>query len=243
MQGLSNLVAHTPGDIYSEDDYLVLHNGRPVIYDDPSTFPLLSQTGRWDDFGFHQSLRDRRFGLIILWPGSGRLTASESQVFDENYKLAYADVLNSYVPKPVPDSPQYPVSCRLALGTDEVRLNGYSLAPGVIERGIQPGEVLQVAVDWEAVTPLKKSYASFAHLVDENGKMLAGNDEPDTGASRPTTAWSPGRQIIDNLAIPVPRDTAPGRYRLVVGMYSNDAGNCPRWFRLALIPPIYMVGQ
>ena len=81
-----------------------------------------------------------------------------------------------------------------------------------------------MAVDWEAATPLKKSYASFAHLVDENGKMLAGDDEPDTGASRPTTAWSPGQQIIDNLAIRVPRDTAPGRYRLVVGMYSNDAG-------------------
>ena len=138
MQGLSNLVAHTPGDIYSEDDYLVLHNGRPVIYDDPSTFPLLAQTGRWDDSGFDQSLRDRRLGLIILWPGSGRLTASESQVFDENYKLAYADILNTYVPKPVPDLPQYPVTCHLALGTDEVRLNGYSLAPGVAERGIQP---------------------------------------------------------------------------------------------------------
>jgi hypothetical protein len=183
---------------------------------------LLAQAGRWDDSVFKQSLRDRRFGLVLLWPGSGRLTAAESQVFDENYTLAYADVLDSYVPKMIPDSPQYSLSCRLVLGADEVELQGYSLGPGVAERGVQPGGVLQVSVDWRAITSLHGSYASYVHLVDDSGKLLAGRDEPATGTGQPTTAWAVEKPIVDNLRLPLPADMPPGRYRLVVGMYAND---------------------
>ena len=225
MQGLSRIIASTPGDIYSEDDYLLLHNGRPVIYDDPSTFPILAEDGRWDDSVFNQSLRDRRFGLIILWPGSGRFTSVGYRAFTDNYKLADADSLHSYAPKVVPDTPQYALSCRLALEGDVVQLNGYSLGPAVAERGIQPGAVLQVTINWQAATQLHGSYASFVHLVGSDGNTLAARDEPATGSGQPTTAWSPNQPITDNLAIPIPADAPPGRYSLVAGMYANNAGN------------------
>jgi hypothetical protein len=238
MQGFSNLVERTPGDIYSEDDYLILHNGRQVIYDDPSTFPLLAQAGRWDDSLFVQSLRDRRFALVFLWPGSGRLTSAERRIFDENYELAYAGSLDTYLPKLIPDTPQYPLACRLALGTDTIQLDGYSLSPGVAEHGVRPGEVLRVAVNWQAAAPVQGSYASFVHLVDANGQMLAGRDEPATGTGQPTSAWSPVKPAIDDLAVPVPADAAPGRYRLVVGMYANDGGKLT-----ALVPTCPDPGQ
>lgn len=225
MQGISNLIAQTPGDLYSEDDYLILHSGRPVIYDDPSTFPLLAQAGRWDDSGFKQALRDRRFALVILWPGSGRFTSDERAVFDQDYTLAYADVLDTYAPKIVPDAPEYSLACRMMLGTDTVRLNGYSLAPGVAGHGVRPGDVLRVSVYWAANAGLHGSYASFAHVVDENGKMLAGRDEPATGSGKPTTAWPPGHIVTDDLAIPIPKNATPGRYRVVIGMYANNGGS------------------
>lgn len=224
MQSLSSIIANTPGDLYSEDDYLVLRSGRPVIYDDPSTFPLLAEAGRWDDSVFKQSLRDRRFALAILWPGSSRLTNAERQVFEENYSLESADSLDIYVPRPVPDAPQYPLTCSLALGTDQIRLDGYSLAPGIARTGVRAGDVLHVAVRWRATAQLHGSYASFVHLVDAGGQMLAGHDEPATGAGKPTTAWTPGQSVIDDLAVPVPADVPAGRYRLVVGMYTNEQG-------------------
>ena len=224
MQSLSDLISRTPGDIYSEDDYLVLHSGRPVLYDDPSTFPILAESGRWDDSVFNRALRDRRFGLIILWPGSGRWTSEGYKAFEDDYKLAYADSLETYLPKLVPDEPQYPISCRLQLGSDAILIDGYSLSPGVAGRGVRPGEVLHIALTSQAAVQLRRSYASFVHIIDESGKVLAGRDEPATGAGRPTTEWSPGKRVTDDIAVPVPADAPPGRYRLVLGMYVNDGG-------------------
>ena len=224
MTGLSDVIARSPGDLYSEDDYLILHSGRPVIYDDPSTFPLLAAAGRWDDSVFVQSLRDRRFSLILLWPGSGRLIGAERQAFLDSYELKYPDSIETYVPKAIPDAPQYALACRLTGGADAVTLSGASLSPGVAWRGVAPGDVLHVVPVWQATQPLGRSYASFVHLVDARGQTRAARDEPATGAGRPTTAWPPGQQIVDDLAVPIPADMPAGRYQVVIGLYFNDGG-------------------
>ncbi|MGB1286087.1 MAG: hypothetical protein ACPG7F_06105, partial [Aggregatilineales bacterium] len=38
-----------------------------------------------------------------------------------------------------------------------------------------------------------------------------------------TTDWQPGEAVIDNHALPLPPDIAPGTYQLILGLYDlND---------------------
>jgi hypothetical protein len=93
------------GNIYSEDTYLLLSNGRPVVYDDPFMFVSLANVGKWDDSVFNAHLKERYFSLILLERGSGRFTREGKQLFQDNYQLLYEDIRDSYIPKPPPSSP------------------------------------------------------------------------------------------------------------------------------------------
>ena len=98
MRLISNLIAQTKGDIYSEDAYLLLANGRKVTYDDAFMFNALTKAGRWDDFVYNKKLSDRSFALILLEHGLGRFTQTGREIFDSNYNLLYEDIRDSYVP-------------------------------------------------------------------------------------------------------------------------------------------------
>lgn len=224
MRTLSRLIASHPGDIYSEDAYLILSNGRRVLYDDPSTFVPLANLEKWDDGVLNQSLRDRRFALILLQRGSGRWTPEGLATLHDNYTLQFPDFIDTYVPKMIPNQPQYGLACTLAENDQSVALEGYSLSPGVTWRGILPGETLRATFHWRAQQRLRHNYASFLHLVNAQGERVAGQDNPATGAPQPPTAWEPGRVITDIAAIPIPPDLPPGRYQLVAGMYRLDGG-------------------
>ena len=47
----------------------------------------------------------------------------------------------------------------------------------------------------------------------------------DTLGFLPTTAWRPGRQVVDQQSIPLPDTLAPGQYRLIVGWYYPVTGD------------------
>jgi hypothetical protein len=98
MRYLSALVAKTPGDIYSEDLYLLLSNGRRVLYDDPSTLVPLANAGRWDESALVSAINDRRFALILFWDGSTRWTGRGFSAFRRSYKLKAHGTINAYVP-------------------------------------------------------------------------------------------------------------------------------------------------
>jgi len=65
-------------------------------------------------------------------------------------------------------------------------------------------------------------YQVFAHLLDAQGKMVAGNDGPPRQGLYPTSFWSPGEIIADerHWALDVP----PGEYQLEVGFYQLSTG-------------------
>ncbi len=105
MKQLSYLVSSMQGNIYSEDTYLLLSNGRPVVYDDPFMFVSLANVGKWDDNVFNAHLKERYFSLILLERGSGRFTREGKQLFQDNYQLLYEDIRDSYVPKSPSTSP------------------------------------------------------------------------------------------------------------------------------------------
>jgi hypothetical protein len=221
MEALSRLVSGTPGDILSDDAYLLLHNGRRDIYDDTFMLVSLAQLGKWDDARFVQSIRDRRFSLLLLFD-LDRWSPEQSQALADNYALKFPDVLSTYVPFVSPASPQSRLSCRLSGPHDTFSLQGYSLAPGVASNGVAPGDVLRTTLYWRSAVPPALDYATYVHLLDKSGNGVAGQDNPRTGSPRPTSAWKAGAVVTDTASIPIPATLAQGRYRLVAGMYNVD---------------------
>jgi hypothetical protein len=221
MNALSTLVASTPGDILSDDAYLLLHNGRRDLYDDTFMLVSLRALGHWDDAAFVQSLRDRRFSLLFLFD-LDRWSPTERQALSDDYSLKFHDILSTYSPLVTPASPQYGLTCKLSNTRDSLALQGYSLAPGVASDGIARGQVLRTTLYWRPASQPKGDYASFLHLVDDQGQSVASQDNPHTGAASPTTQWKAGSVVTDTASIPIPAGLAPGAYRLVAGMYSAD---------------------
>ncbi|HSN76791.1 MAG TPA: glycosyltransferase family 39 protein [Anaerolineae bacterium] len=102
-----------------------------------------------------------------------------------------------------------------------IRLLGYELA----QTSVQPGEMLDLTLYWQAEEPVTARYKVFTHLLGEvwnagNGNFIWGQvDSEPAGGEAPTTAWTPGAVIADHYTIPVAPDAPPGPYRLEVGLY------------------------
>jgi hypothetical protein len=82
------------------------------------------------------------------------------------------------------------------------------------------GEELRVTLYWRTRRGLEGVYSTFVHLVDEEGQRVAGSDQQPGGAFYPTDLWRPGEILRDEHVFTVPPETSPGKYRLLVGMYS-----------------------
>jgi hypothetical protein len=221
MRTMSRLVAGIPGDVYSENAHLLLANGKRVIYDDASTFVPLANMGRWDESAFVQSLRDRRFELVLLQQGSGRWTPAGLQAFQDNYTVKFRSVVETYEARLDPPVPQYSLDCTLSREEDTVTLQGYTLGPGVAQNGVRRGDTLHATLYWQPRNKLRHSYATYLHLVNAKGEQVASRDNPATGAIEPTTLWDPSRVVTDTATLPIPANLQPGRYKMITGMYQH----------------------
>ena len=222
MQGRQKLVQAAVGDIYSEDDTLLLLNGRQPVYDDPDTIATMGDRGGWDERQLVQDLRDRRFPLVLLRHGAWRWSRAAGAAFAAGYDLTFAGTLDVYKPKVYPDGPARRFDCDLGHPA-ELRLLGASLSPGAGQAGVSAGSDLKIALDWQAVRA-PGDYATFVHLLDSAGKQVAGRDNPHSATGQPTTAWSldqPTRELTD---LPLPLGVAPGLYHLIGGVYGTAAG-------------------
>jgi hypothetical protein len=103
---------------------------------------------------------------------------------------------------------------------NRIQLLGYSLD----EPQVWPGQPLLLALYWQAADPMPQDYTVFVHVLSEQGNLLAQQDNQPARATRPTYSWAAGEVIEDTYEIPIPPDTAPGNYRLVVGMYELATG-------------------
>ncbi len=88
-----------------------------------------------------------------------------------------------------------------------------------ISTTVTAGSTLSVRLIWSAVTQPQRDYTIFVHLVDESGVPLAQNDRQPLGGFYPTSAWAPGVWVEDQYQLALPADLAPGRYRLITGLY------------------------
>jgi hypothetical protein len=111
-----------------------------------------------------------------------------------------------------PPAVQNPVDARLG---DGVRLLGYDLEVKSRE--------LNLTLHWQALEQMAIGYKIFAHLVEQGGE--APRAQADLYPHLPTTGWTPGEYLRDDLTIGLLPDLAPGRYELLVGLYDEATGH------------------
>lgn len=126
---------------------------------------------------------------------------------------------------------------------ESIRLRGYAW----LKQEGAPGEVLPLALFWEATAPVGKRYKVFVHLLDDQEKIWGQRDSEPAGGGAPTIDWKPGEEIEDRIGLPIQADAAPGTYQVEIGMYEypsmerpaiTDAAGRPQGNRVLVGPVV-----
>ncbi len=126
---------------------------------------------------------------------------------------------------------------------DEVRLVRYGLAQPAVTRPAAatldgrfrlveaktietfwPGQVLPVEIVWQSLAATQTNYQVFLQLLAADGRLAAQHDGPPNGGYTPTSTWAAGQETITRQGLALPPDLAPGRYRLIAGLYDPASG-------------------
>lgn len=82
---------------------------------------------------------------------------------------------------------------------------------------------LEVTVYWRALRTPAHDYQAFAHLLDEDGNLVAQKDKLNP-ADFNTRRWPLDEYVRDDYVLPVPDDLPPGRYQVQVGLWNAATG-------------------
>ena len=130
------------------------------------------------------------------------------------------------IPTPAPtDTPAPALSGELsAQFSDFAELTGYSL-PDVEFTTAEP---LPLTLYWrglEGTSPT--NYLVFAHLLAEDGRLIAQHDGPPAGGTRPTGTWETGETIVDLHPLAFAEPAYTGLATIAVGLYDPAVGRVP----------------
>jgi len=103
---------------------------------------------------------------------------------------------------------------------NRIRLLGYNLP----QSQVLPGDILQLALFWEATAPMTERYKVFTHVLDAHGHLVGQRDAEPGGGAKITTLWQEGEQVTDNYGLPILPGTPPGEYQIEIGMYGLSDG-------------------
>jgi hypothetical protein len=105
---------------------------------------------------------------------------------------------------------------------DHITLQRYALS----ETTVQPGDAIQLQLEWVTEAPLDARYKVFVQLLHPDGTLATQRDsEPGAGAQL-TTLWQPDDTIIDRHALAIPDELPPGDgYTLIIGLYDANPPN------------------
>jgi hypothetical protein len=84
------------------------------------------------------------------------------------------------------------------------------------------GTIIPVTVYWKAQKTLVENYQVFVHLTGEDGTLVAQSDKLNPG-DFPTKRWTLDRYVRDQHRLALPKDLAPGEYRLTAGLWLHSA--------------------
>jgi hypothetical protein len=100
-----------------------------------------------------------------------------------------------------------------------IDLVGYTLSTDLV----RPGEEFSLTVWWSAVGPLDRNYNIFAHLVNEDGEIIAQADGPPRAGNYPTNIWG-NETIVDKRPFVLPDNIDPCPLTIRIGFYRLDNG-------------------
>ena len=119
----------------------------------------------------------------------------------------------------IDDAPQHRVDVAFA---EPIRAVGYN----VDSRRIPIDTPLRFGLYLEAAQPVTGNYQIFTHLVAADGTLIAQADHIAGADSYPTSLWQPGNLLYNRFELQPPMGTAPGEYRVIVGLY-DERGRLP----------------
>jgi hypothetical protein len=99
-------------------------------------------------------------------------------------------------------------------GESSITLRGWR-----VDEPAQAGAALDLTLMWYASSRQVRDWVVFVHLIDREGKVVAGADSQPRGGAFPTSQWHSGDWVEDRHQIPLPGDLAEGRYTLQMGLY------------------------
>ena len=88
----------------------------------------------------------------------------------------------------------------------------------------RPGDSVTVTLYWTCEAVIADDLTVFVHLTADDGAPLATGDAPPRSGRYPTSLWEAGETVEDAHHVRLPPDMAPGRYRLLVGLYDPVTG-------------------
>jgi hypothetical protein len=101
--------------------------------------------------------------------------------------------------------------------------NGIALADICIPaQAIPAGEQLALRLHWHTTQPVLRDLTVFSHLVDENGEIVAQQDERPFAGRWPTTVWPVNQHLIDEVELAIPENLPTGMYALRLGLYDAN---------------------
>jgi hypothetical protein len=118
---------------------------------------------------------------------------------------------------------------RVGLVSAVARENGHYTAPWFDNPiNAQPGDTINLTLQWQALDYAEESYTVFVHLIDQENRPLVALDYTPLGGAMPThlwlPKWLPGQQMRDPYRLQIPPDLQPGTYQIEVGLYEMVSG-------------------
>lgn len=82
-----------------------------------------------------------------------------------------------------------------------------------------PGRPVTVLVLWRALAPIHEDFTAFIHVLDASGQLVAQSDTQPLNGRYPTSQWSAGVHVGDQMTIQLPAALPPGLYEMRLGLY------------------------
>ena len=194
--GLGNLPTSTwdPGDVFC-DNYQI------PLEEEILTTPIVADV----EIGFYE-------------PGTSRRLQAHTET-NQAVDFVVIDHLKLTPSHPEP-IPQPAVKLETVRFEQGVQLTGYSASADILD----PGDAFRLGLWWSASGPLDSDYQIFAHLLTEQGEIIAQADGPPRDGSYASTYWGAGETIVDERQFTIPAESPPGGTTVRVGLYRLEDG-------------------
>jgi hypothetical protein len=94
---------------------------------------------------------------------------------------------------------------------DQLALIGYDVD--------KDGDRLAITLYWQAQERMLEDYTTFVHVLDEEGQLLAQDDDQPMSGDYPTSIWDEGEIVADRKEMDLPEGISDERISVVTGVY------------------------